>query len=187
MKHVVLIDPDSTSTELVGDPDGGVEILGVDSRGKTVGGVVSFLDDLLLSVELGNGADRAEDFFLHDLHVLSDIGEDGGLNEVSLVAVTLTASDDGSTFLLTFLDVTHDAVVLKLRDLWALEGVGSEWITDLVGGGTLLESLNELVINTRLDIHTGTGAAALAVVEEDTEVDPGDGVLNVGIVEDDIW
>ena len=187
MEHVVLVDPDGTSTESVGDTDGGVEVLGVDSGGKTVGGVVTSLDDLLLSLELGNRADRAEDFFLHDLHVLGDVGEDGGLDEVSLVAVTLTTGDNSSTRLLAFFDVAHDSIILKLRNLWALEGVGSEWVTDLVGSGTLLEPLNELVVNTRLDINTGTSTAALAVVEEDTEVDPGDGILNISIVEDDVW
>ena len=172
VEHVVLVDPDGTSTERIRDTNSGVEVLGVDSGGKTVSGVVASLDDLLLGLKLRNRADRAEDFFLHDLHVFSDIGEDGRLNEVSLVAVTLTTSDNGSTGLLALLNVTHNAVILKLRDLWALEGIGSEWVTDLVGGSTFLESLDELVVNTRLNINTGTSTATLAVVKKDTEVDP---------------
>lgn len=68
----------------------------------------------------------------------------------------------------------------------ALEGVLGEWVTDNVLGGTLLETLEELVVDTLLNIDAGTGAAALAVVVEDAEVDPGDGVVNVGIVEDNV-
>ena len=36
VQHVVRVDPDGTGAELVGDADGSVEILGVDSGGKTV-------------------------------------------------------------------------------------------------------------------------------------------------------
>ncbi len=69
----------------------------------------------------------------------------------------------------------------------SLEGLGIKWVTDLVGGGTLLESLDELVVNTRLDVDTGTSTTALAVVEENTEVNPRDSILDVGVVKDDIW
>ncbi len=35
-----------------------------------------------------------------------------------------------------------------------------------------LELLDELVVDAGLDVDAGAGTAALAVVEEDTEVDP---------------
>jgi len=187
VEHVVLVDPDGTSTEVVGDTDGSVEVAGVYRSGKTIVGVVTGLDDLLLSLKLGDRADRAEDLFLHDLHVLGDIREDGRLNEVSLVTVSLTSSNNGSTFLLALLNIAHDSVILDLRDLWSLEGVDGEWVTDLVGNSALLESLNELVVDARLNVDSGTSTAALAMVEENTEVDPRDSVLDVSIIEDDIW
>ena len=62
--------------------------------GETVCGAVADLDDLLLGLELADGADWAEDLFLHDLHVLGDVREDGGLDEVTLVAVALAANLD---------------------------------------------------------------------------------------------
>jgi hypothetical protein len=61
VQHVVAVDPDGTSLQRVRDADCGVEVGGVDGRGETVVGVVASLDDLLLSGELGNGADRSED------------------------------------------------------------------------------------------------------------------------------
>lgn len=184
--HVVAVDPDGSSPERVGDADGSVNVLGVDGGGKTVRGAVTNLDGLLLILELLDGDDGAEDLLLGDLHVAVDIGEDGRLDEVTLGSVTLTTGGNGSTLLLTVVDVLHDAVELQLRDLRALEGVGSEGVAELVGSGALLEAGNELVVDALLDQDTGTGAAALAVVEEDTEVGPRDSVIDVGVVEDNV-
>lgn len=180
------VDPDSTSPEVVADADGSVEVLGVDGSSKAVVGVVAELDDLLLGGELGDGADGAEDLLLHDLHVVTDVGEDGGLDEVALVTVALTTSLDSSTLLLTGLDVTHDAVILELADLGALEGLVVEGVADLVLLGALLEGRHKLVIDTLLDVYTRTSAAGLAVVKVDTEVDPVNGLVDIGVVEDDV-
>ena len=168
----VAVDPDSTGLESVGDSDGGVDVGGVDSSGKAVRGVVGKANDLLLILELGDGADGAEDLLLHDLHVGLDISEDGGLDEVTLVAVALTTSDNGGTLLLTGVDVAHDTVVLELRDLRTLEGLLVEGVANLVLLSSLLEGSEELVVDTLLDVDTGTSAAALTVVVVDTEVDP---------------
>lgn len=80
----------------------------------------------------------------------------------------------------------HDAVELHLRDLRALEGVLREWVADDVLLRPLLEALDELVVDALLHVDTRASTAALAVVEEDTEVDPRDGVVNVGVLEDDV-
>lgn len=132
MERVVCVDPDSSGAEGVGDLDGCVEVLGVDSSSETICGVVADLDDVGLALELGDCADGAEDFFLLDLHVLGDVGEDGGLNEVTLVTLALAASLNGGTGLLALLNVAgilisncqvstrlsnslpHDTVKLKL-------------------------------------------------------------------------
>jgi len=100
--------------------------------------------------------------------------------------VAFTADGDRGTLLLAMLDVLHDAVKLKLRNLRTLEGVGIEGVAELVLGRTLLEAGNEVVIDTFLNQQAGSGAAALAVVEEDTEVGPGDGVVDIGIVKDNV-
>lgn len=106
VKSVVCVDPNGTSLEGVGDLNGGVEVGCVDSSSKTVCGVVTNADGVFLGLEFGDGADGSEDLLLHDGHVVLDVGEDGGLDEVSLVALALAASDDGGTLVLTGLDVT---------------------------------------------------------------------------------
>ena len=75
---------------------------------------------------------------------------------------------------------------MDLRDLGSLEGVGGEWVTNDVLLCSLLELLHKLVVDGLLDVDTRTGAAALAVVEEDTEVDPRDGVVDICVSEDDV-
>lgn len=186
VQGVVAVHPDGSSVQPVADADGSVEVLGVNGGGQTVVGVVGGLDDVLLGLEPGDGANGTEDLLLHDLHLGGDAGEDGGLDEVALVAVALATRLDGGTLILTGLDVAHDAVVLELADLRALEGVLSEGVADLVLFGALLERGDKLVVDAILHVDTGPGTAALAVVEVDTKVDPVDGVLNVSVVEDNI-
>lgn len=185
-KETLTVDPDSTSLETLHDADATVEVIGVDSRGKTVSGLIAELDGLLLGGELGNGADGAENLLLHNLHVRLDVAEDGRLDKVSLVTVALTTNLNSGTLLLAGLDVVHDAVILDLADLRTLERLGIEGVTNLVGRGALLECLEELVVDVLLDKDTGTGAAALAVVEVDAKVDPRNGLLNVGVVKDNV-
>lgn len=152
----------------------------------TVFGAVTDLDSLVNVLELLDGDDGAEDLFLGNLHVTSNVGEQSGLDEVALVTVALTTLSDGGTLLLAALDVVHDTLELELRDLGTLEGVDGEGVTELVLGGTLLEASDEFVVDLLVDQDTRTGAAALAVVEEDTKVGPRDSVVNVGIVEDNV-
>ena len=158
----------------------------MDTSSETVGGAVTDLDGLVNVLELLDGDDRTEDLLLGDLHVLSNIGEQGRLDVVALTAVTLTTESNGRTSLLAVLDVVHDALKLELGDLRALEGIGGEGVTEFVLGGTLLEASDELVVDVLLDQQARAGAAALAVVEEDTKVGPRDGVVNVGVIEDDV-
>lgn len=107
VESVVGVDPHSSGLERVGDLDGGVEVGGVHGSSKTIVGVVADLDGVLLVLELGDGADGAENLLLHNLHVFSHVAEDGGLNEEALVTDTLATGLDSGTGLLSFLDVSE--------------------------------------------------------------------------------
>lgn len=158
----------------------------MDGGRETVVSVVTNLDGFFLGLELLDSNDGAEDLLLNDLHVLGDIDKGGRLDVVALVAVALTADENLGTSLLALINVAHDTVELELGHLGTLEGVLVERVADLVGGCALLEALDELVVDALLDEEAGTGTAALAVVEEDTEVGPRNGVINIGVVEDDV-
>ena len=77
----------------------------MDCGGETVGGGVSEADGVLFGLEFSDGADGAEDLFLHDLHVFADVGEDGWLNEVTFFAVTVAADFDLGALLLAGVNV----------------------------------------------------------------------------------
>ena len=77
----------------------------MDCGGETVGGGVSETDGVLFGLEFSDGADRAKDLFLHDLHVFADVGEDGWLNEVTFFTVTVAADFDFGALLLAGVNV----------------------------------------------------------------------------------
>lgn len=172
--------------EIVRNADGSVDVGRVDGGGETVGGVVTDPDGILFGLELLDANNGSEDLLLDNLHVRGDVSEDGGLDVVALVTVALTTDQEVRTVLLTLIDEAHDPVELRLGDLGTLESVLVEGVADLVGRRPLLEALNKLVVDALLNEETRTGTAALAVVEKDTEVGPGDGVINICIIEDDV-
>jgi hypothetical protein len=88
----------------------------VHSGSKSICSVVAETDGVFLVLELGDRTYRAEDFFLHDGHVVLDVGEDGGFDEVAFGALALAAGDDGGAFVLAGLDVSDwDVSVLCLK------------------------------------------------------------------------
>ena len=111
MEHVVAVHPDCTSLESAGYLERSVEVGRVDSSSETVRGIVASLDGFFLGLELGNGAHRAEDLLLDDLHVFGDIREDGRFDEVTLGALALTTSLNGGASLLAVLDVAAKTLV----------------------------------------------------------------------------
>jgi len=123
VQGVVGVDPDGTCLEGIGDLDGGVKVLGVEGGGEAVRCGVAELDGILLGLELGDRADRAEDLLLHNLHVFCDVGEDGGLDEVALVTLALATSLDGGTGVLACLNVPGDRGQLSssLREVYSTE------------------------------------------------------------------
>ena len=93
----------------------------MDCRSKTVGGGVSETDGVLFGLEFSDRADGAEDLLLHDLHIFADVGEDGWLDEVTLIPVTLASDFDFGALLLAFVDVAIEALINNFPD-WDLRG-----------------------------------------------------------------
>ena len=112
MEGVVGVHPHGSGLQRIGDFDSSVQVLGVDCSGETVGGLVAELDGFVLGLELGDGADGAEDLFLHDLHVLGDVGEDGGFDEEALVALAVAADFDSGACVLAGLDVAVNLLAI---------------------------------------------------------------------------
>lgn len=199
---VIAINPYGASLQLVGNVECSADVSGEDCSGQTVDGVVCDSQEILLVGELGDDDDRAEDLLLDDLGVGVDVFEDCGsrknsdkfssgteldsLDKVTLVTKSVASHCDLGSGLLAVVNVGHDSVELELRDLGTLEGVCLEWITDLQGRDLFLECLHELVVDAILNVDSRSGAAALTVVEEETESSPLDGLVEIGVLADDV-
>ena len=105
MQHIILINPHGTSSQRITNTNRGIEVIGVDSAGETIGGGVAETDSVFLGLEFGDGADGAEYLFLHYLHVFTHIGEDGRLDEVAFFAVALAADFDFGAFFFASVNV----------------------------------------------------------------------------------
>ena len=105
MQHIILVNPDGARAQRIANTNRRVQVTRVDSGGKTVGGGVPETDGVFFGFEFGNGANGAEDFFLHDLHIFRDAAEDGGLDEVAFFAVALAADFDLGAFFAAGVDV----------------------------------------------------------------------------------
>ena len=140
---------------------------GDEGRSANVHGVVGLGENVVLVLELGYDNDGTEDLLLDNLHLGLDVGENRGFNEVTVTSsssaieqgkgemkneplgsVSLSSSVDGSSLGLTGLDVSHDSVVLELRVLRSLEGVGGEGVSDLEGSDLGGELLHEFVVDS---------------------------------------
>ena len=107
VQHIVLVDPDCTRAESVRDTNGGAEVGCMDSSGQAVGGGVAQTDSIGLVFEFGDRAHRSEDLFLHDLHLLADVGEDRWLDEVTLFAVAFTTNLNLRSFFFAGIDIAR--------------------------------------------------------------------------------
>lgn len=83
-------------------------------------------------------------------------------------------------------DLPHNAVILQLGDLGSLEGVFAERIANDVLCRSLLESLDEFIVDIFLDVDSRSRTAALSVIEEDSKIDPRDRVINIRVLEHDV-
>lgn len=84
------------------------------------------------------------------------------------------------------METYHDSVVLELGSLGALESVGGKGVADDEGRDLGRDEGEELVVDRVLHVDARAGAAALTVIEEESESGPAHGLLKVGVVENDV-
>src|SRR5271154_2313747 len=186
VENVVAVHPNRTGANTVRDRVGFLDIARPHSRGQTIVGAVRTLYHLVYALKGDNAHYRTEDLFLGDLHVVLNIGEDGRLDEVTAVSDSIATADELGTLRAARLDVAHDFVELRLIDLRTLFRVGIERVAD----GSIPRSdaalFDELVVDLLLDEHPRSGAAALAVIEEEPEMSALNGVVQVRVREYDV-
>ena len=165
-----------------------VDVARPDGGGQAVERAVAALDHLVDVLELQDAHHRPEDLVPGDRHLVLHVGEDGRLDEVALAR--RRGSPPVSSFAPSFLpalDVAQDLVELLLRHLRALLGRRGRTGRRPCGAFAFAASFSTNSSWT-FSSHEqpAAGAAALALVEEQAEVRPFDGRVEVGVGEDDV-
>ena len=111
--------PDCTGAESIRNTDGSIEVSGVHCRSKSVRGRVANADPILNRLEFGNRANRAENLFLHNLHIFTDIRKDCGLDEIAFLSMTLATNFNLGTGFLTCINISG---VLSDHEISAMTG-----------------------------------------------------------------
>lgn len=98
--------------------------------------------------------------------MILDFGEDGRLNEISLLARSASAHYDFGSFFLALLDIVEDAFELFLADDGAQLVVLVEGVTHFEILGVLDASLDKFIVDGFMDVGARASYAALAVIPE---------------------
>ena len=165
---------------------GFLNVLRPDRSGEAVVGAVGSLDDFIDTFKRQDAHDRAEDFIARDRHFIANVGKDRRLDEVAFVADSAAAGEAGCSFGLSFIDVAQNLIELIGIDLRALSRLRVERVADLTQLRAGDDLLDELVVNRLLNEQSRAGAAALTLIEEQTELGPGDSRVEVRVGEDDV-
>jgi hypothetical protein len=89
----------ATSLDGVSNPNGPTGVLRKDMCCQTVDSVIRELDGLFFGFELDDYTNRAKDLFLYDLHLMTNVSENGRVDEVTLVPQSFTAYHEAGALL----------------------------------------------------------------------------------------
>ena len=92
------------------------------------------------------------------------------MDEVAAISNTITAANQLGSLVPARFDIPHNLVELRLIHLRTLFGLGIEGIAHRGFSRTGAALFNELIVYFLFYEHAGPGAAALAMVEEQSEV-----------------
>lgn len=109
--------PYDSGLQSVGHLVGDVDVPGHDASSQPVSGSIGPLDDFVAGLELEYVLYRTEYFLLGNRHVVPDVGEDRGFDEVAPVPDATSAVLELGAFTLSTFDVLQDALHLSLAHL----------------------------------------------------------------------
>src|SRR5262249_18578013 len=143
------------------------DISSPNSGGQTINGVIRYGKNFLWLLERSRYHDRAENLFLHDLHLRLHIDQHGRLDEISRVADFLPATQGSSAFRDAGVKVAANAVQLFIGNQWAHFRRRIQARSDFDFLRMLRNSFRDLIEDALLHIKPRSGATALSMVEKD--------------------
>lgn len=173
---MIGVDPHPSGFHASGYLHSSGDILRPDSAAQTIGGVVCHGDDLVFSFELDDHCHGPEDLLLGNAHFVVNVRNQRRLEEAAVFQLalggTLTAAGNGCALLLGNFHIGGDFLDLGLVDLAADLGAGIQRISLLDLLKCRYSRSYKLIINALLDEYPGTGAADLALVEQNAQLKP---------------
>mmetsp|Transcript_9263 Transcript_9263/g.25038 ORF Transcript_9263/g.25038 Transcript_9263/m.25038 type:complete len:274 (-) Transcript_9263:29-850(-) len=161
-RQVVVVDVRRASLQLSHNTMRASDVVGEDACRQAVRRVVGTLDDFCFRLEGQNGHDHAEDLVLHDLHVVTTIGENGRFQEPAGTWEACAAVQQCRAVLVASnVDVMLDLLHVLLRDHGANLGRLVHGISDSKFLCALHETIQELRHDGVLDEDTRRIAANL--------------------------
>mmetsp|Transcript_38569 Transcript_38569/g.87715 ORF Transcript_38569/g.87715 Transcript_38569/m.87715 type:complete len:500 (+) Transcript_38569:271-1770(+) len=165
---VVAVHPHAASFDCARHGVGLVRVARPDARAQAVDSVIGNRDCLLLRLECGHARHGAEYLLLEHLHVVGAL-EDRRLDVVPAAhdVVRRSACEDSRTLRRADVQVVHDAVVLRLRDLSSHHGARFQRVSCLDRLGPRDHLGHELVVDVFMHQQPGLASADLALVERE--------------------
>ena len=183
---IVRIDPHTARFHRFGYPQGPVDITGPDGAAQAVYAVVGHGDDFCFIGKGDDAHDGPEDFFLGNAHIVPDIGKYSRFDEPSLFQPRFrrfpAATDEARSFLLPDFNIIEDFLHLPFVYLGAHLGRFFPGQAYADAAEAVSQIRDELVINAFLDENPRSGAAYLALVEQDAQLGPIHSHIPVAVV-----
>src|SRR6266480_7815688 len=178
--------PHDAGTQTLRHPEDARALLGPDACAEAVRRVVRLLDGLVGRAEGEHRQHRAEDLLLCYAIALRDVREDGRCEPVALLRQPARRLVDLRALLLAGFDELTNLVELLLGVDRPDVGVLVQRIADAKRRQPALELLHDGLVDRLLDEQARAGAADVPLVEVDAVDDPLDGLIESGVVEDDV-
>src|SRR5262249_1674294 len=188
VEDVMAVDPHRAGADETREPVRLADVLGPDAGSEAIDRVIRFFgNSFQIGVVKGFGADhRPKNLLADDLHRGLGVGQHGRLDEIATIAASLfPAGHNLRAVLDARLDVAGDTLELHFGDERTHVGL---WVEpranlDLLCFGR--HAFDDLVEDVLVRIEPRSGAAALAVIEEDRAGGAGNCRADVRVAKND--
>src|SRR4029077_16444166 len=185
--------PDGAGVEFFGDAVGAIQVLRPNARCQAVLGVVSVADHFFFVVERRDRDDRAEDFFTVGAAGDWEIGDDSWFKKITIATTIVdrirrfATKSDFTTFLLRKIDIELHLIELRFAYDRALFSVLVERIAPFKFRRFVEKTINEIIVGRSCNEDAGAAETHLALICEGRGHTAGDGGVQIGVGEDDVW
>src|ERR1700722_2569546 len=186
VKNVIAIDPHRTRSDTVRNRMRLTNVASPYGRSQAVQRLVGPLYNIIQIIEFDDAHHGTKNLLASDLHVVLDIHEHCGFNEITARTCPLAALHQLGSFALAGLDITHHFVKLDIVNLRPLLGLRIKGIAHFAFFGASYRPLHKFVVALRFHEHSRSSATALPLIEEETKVGAFHRFVHIGVRKNDV-